>query len=76
DNFIVVVDGVGRVTSEFYLHRACYVDIPNIGCVLHAHPKESMLFATLGMEFPNLSEATHYFGLFPTLAFAPASSPV
>ncbi len=34
-----------------------------------------MLFATLGMELPNLTEATQKIGRIPTLTFAPATSP-
>ncbi|MBC1231457.1 hypothetical protein HB816_13435 [Listeria booriae] len=75
DNNNEVVEGDGRVTREINLHRACYTENPKVGCVLHAHPKESMLFATLGMELPNLTEATQKLGVIPTLDFAPATSP-
>ncbi|MBC1458203.1 class II aldolase/adducin family protein [Listeria newyorkensis] len=75
DNNNEVVEGDGRVTREINLHRACYTENPEVGCVLHAHPKESMLFATLGMELPNLTEATQKLGTIPTLDFAPATSP-
>ncbi len=69
-----VVEGDGKVTREINLHRACYNENAKIGCVLHAHPKESMLFATLGVELPNLTEATQKIGRIPTLDFAPATS--
>lgn len=69
-----VVEGDGKVTREINLHRACYNENPEIGCVLHAHPKESMLFATLGIDLPNLTEATQKIGRIPTLEFAPATS--
>ncbi|MBC1418032.1 class II aldolase/adducin family protein [Listeria fleischmannii] len=69
-----VVEGDGKVTREINLHRACYNENPEIGCVLHAHPKESMLFATLGIDLPNLTEATQKIGRIPTLKFAPATS--
>lgn len=75
DNNNEVVEGDGRVTREINLHRACYTENLKVGCVLHAHPKESMLFATLGMELPNLTEATQKLGKIPTLDFAPATSP-
>ncbi|MBA3925743.1 class II aldolase/adducin family protein [Listeria rustica] len=75
DNNNEVVEGDGRVTREINLHRACYTENAEVGCVLHAHPKESMLFATLGMELPNLTEATQKLGTIPTLDFAPATSP-
>lgn len=69
-----VVEGDGKVTREINLHQACYNENPEIGCVLHAHPKESMLFATLGIDLPNLTEATQKIGRIPTLEFAPATS--
>jgi L-fuculose-phosphate aldolase len=69
-----VVEGDGKVTREINLHRACYNENPEIGCVLHAHPKESMLFATLGIDLPNLTEATQKIGRIQTLEFAPATS--
>ncbi|VVM34443.1 class II aldolase/adducin family protein [Terribacillus sp. AE2B 122] len=68
------IEGEGNITREINMHMACYKQQPDIGCVLHAHPKESMVFATLGMELPNLTEATQKLGKIPTLPFAPATS--
>ncbi|PAD39701.1 class II aldolase/adducin family protein [Terribacillus sp. 7520-G] len=68
------VEGEGNITREINMHMACYKQRSDIGCVLHAHPKESMVFATLGMELPNLTEATQKLGQIPTLPFAPATS--
>ncbi|SDD31317.1 L-fuculose-phosphate aldolase [Terribacillus halophilus] len=68
------IEGEGNITREINMHMACYKQRSDIGCVLHAHPKESMVFATLGMELPNLTEATQKLGQIPTLPFAPATS--
>jgi len=68
------VEGEGNITREINMHMACYKQRSDIGCVLHAHPKESMVFATLDMELPNLTEATQKLGQIPTLPFAPATS--
>ncbi|MFP7171368.1 class II aldolase/adducin family protein [Terribacillus halophilus] len=68
------VEGEGNITREINMHMACYKQCSDIGCVLHAHPKESMVFATLDMELPNLTEATQKLGQIPTLPFAPATS--
>ncbi|SDI92965.1 class II aldolase/adducin family protein [Alteribacillus bidgolensis] len=69
------VEGDGNITREINMHMACYRERPDIGCVLHAHPKESLVFATMGMEMPNLTESTQKLGTIPTLPFAPATSP-
>ncbi|MFB5662239.1 class II aldolase/adducin family protein [Alteribacillus sp. HJP-4] len=68
------VEGDGNITREINMHMACYRERPDIGCVLHAHPRESLVFATMDMEMPNLTEATQKLGRIPTLPFAPATS--
>lgn len=68
------VEGEGNITREINMHMACYRERSDIGCVLHAHPKESLVFATVGMNMPNLSEATQKLGEVPVLPFAPATS--
>ncbi|MFB4163249.1 class II aldolase/adducin family protein [Alteribacillus sp. JSM 102045] len=69
------VEGDGNITREINMHMACYRERPDIGCVLHAHPKESLVFAAMGMEMLNITEATQKLGTIPTLPFAPATSP-
>lgn len=68
------LEGDGKITREINMHMACYRERKDIGCVLHAHPKESMVFATIGMDLPNLTEATQKLGRIPVLPFAPATS--
>ncbi|MGG3572421.1 class II aldolase/adducin family protein [Bacillus gobiensis] len=68
------VEGEGNITREINMHMACYKSRPDIGCVLHSHPRESLFFATVGMDLPNLTEATQKLGHIPTLPFAPATS--
>ncbi|ALC83005.1 MULTISPECIES: class II aldolase/adducin family protein [Bacillus] len=68
------VEGEGNITREINMHMACYKSRPDIGCVLHSHPRESLVFATVGMDLPNLTEATQKLGHIPTLPFAPATS--
>ncbi|WP_017550157.1 class II aldolase/adducin family protein [Heyndrickxia coagulans] len=69
-----IVEGDGRITREINMHMACYHENESIGCVLHAHPKESFVFATLGMDMPNLTEATQKLGKIPTLEYRPATT--
>lgn len=68
------VEGEGGITREINMHMACYRQREDIGCVLHAHPKESLVFATVGMNLPNITEATQKLGTIPVLPFAPATS--
>lgn len=69
-----IYDGNGKVTREFNMHCAIFEVLPEVGAVIHAHPKESMVFASLGMELPHLTEATRKLGEVKTLEFAPATS--
>lgn len=69
-----VIEGNGKVTREFNMHVAAYDALPEAGAVLHAHAKESMVFASLGLEMPHLCEATRKLGQIITLPFAPATS--
>lgn len=70
-----VYEGNGKVTREFNMHVAVFESRPDCGAVIHAHPKESMVFASLGLDLPHLTEATRKLGPIKTLAFAPATSP-
>lgn len=69
-----IYDGNGKVTREFNMHMAVFDSITDAGAVVHAHPKESMVFASLGLDLPHLTEATRKLGEIKTLEFAPATS--
>jgi L-fuculose-phosphate aldolase len=69
-----VYEGNGKVTREFNMHVAVYETMPDVGAVVHAHPKESMVFASLGLDLPHLTEATRKLGEIKVLDFAPATS--
>lgn len=70
-----IIEGDGRLTREINMHMACYRTNRKIGCVLHGHARESMVFASMGLDMPNVTEATQKFGEIPCLPFAPACSP-
>lgn len=69
-----VLEGNGKVTREFNMHVAVFDTLPEAGAVVHGHPKESMVFASLGMDLPHLTEATRKLGEIKVLDFAPATS--
>lgn len=70
-----IVEGDGGITREINMHMACYKENEKIGCVLHGHALQSMVFASVGMDMPNITEATQKLGEIPCLEFAPATSP-
>lgn len=69
-----VLEGDGNITREINMHMACYRHNREIGAVVHGHSLYSMVFATIGMDMPNLTESTQKFGEIKCLAFAPATS--
>lgn len=69
-----ILEGDGKVTREFNMHMVCYEENEKVGCVIHAHPLDSMVFATLGMDMPNLSEASEKLGEIKCLEYAPSTS--
>ncbi|GMG95335.1 class II aldolase/adducin family protein [Tepidimicrobium xylanilyticum] len=69
-----IIEGKGKVTRESNIHLGVYKNIPDAGCVLHAHPKETMVFISLADELPSLTEATDKFGKVRVLPYAKACS--
>lgn len=69
-----VAEGDGAITREINMHFGAYEANENVGCVLHAHPKESLFFATLGINMPNLTEATQALGTIKCLPYRPATT--
>lgn len=52
------IDGVGRLTREINMHEEAYKANPGIKCVYHSHAEESMFWATIGQDMPNVTEIT------------------
>lgn len=69
-----IIEGDGKITREMNMHEVCYQENPQIKCVIHAHAKEALFFATQEIDMPNLTEATQKFGEIKCLAFAPATT--
>lgn len=68
------IDGVGVVTREVNMHELAYKAHPGIRCVYHSHSEESMFWATMGKDMPNVTEVTRELGEIKCLPFAPACS--
>lgn len=75
DKDLNIIEGEGRLTREINMHMACYEENPAIHCVIHAHAKESMVWASMGKEMPNITEATQKLETIPCLDYQPATSP-
>ena len=70
-----IIEGTGKVTREVNMHMAAFKECKQIKCVIHAHPFNSLVFASLGLEMPNLTEGTQKLGQISCLEFAPATTP-
>lgn len=66
------IDGVGDVTREVNMHEKAYTAHPGIRCVYHSHAPKSMLWATAGLDMPNVTEVTRELGTIKCLPYAPA----
>ncbi|WP_311407302.1 class II aldolase/adducin family protein [Liquorilactobacillus uvarum] len=52
------IAGEGRLTREINMHEEAYKANPKIRVVYHSHAQNSMFWATLGQDMPNLTEVT------------------
>lgn len=62
DGELNVLEGVGKPTREINMHMAMYAADANLGAVIHAHPRDSMVYATLGHDMPLVCENVEYLG--------------
>jgi L-fuculose-phosphate aldolase len=78
---IIIVDaggkklsGKGKKTSEYLMHELCYEERPDIGAVVHAHPKFATALALAGVSLAQciLSESCITLG---SIVTAPYSTP-
>ena len=71
------IGGVGKVTSEFPTHLACYEERPDIDAVVHAHPPYAIAFTLVGhsLSAPVLPEVVAAFGGIPTSSYATPGTP-
>lgn len=74
DKELNIIEGDGQLTRETNMHMAIYETDPRVGAVIHAHPKELMPFAAMGIKMPIINENLKKIGEFPCLPFAPATT--
>lgn len=69
-----VIEGDGKKTREINMHMACYEENRDVKCVVHAHAIEAMFFATMGIDMPNITEASQKLGEIRCLDYRPATT--
>ncbi|HJZ87902.1 MAG TPA: class II aldolase/adducin family protein [Polyangia bacterium] len=64
--------GRGKKTSEFMMHELCYRERPDVGAVVHAHPKYATALALAGVSLAQciLSESCITLGAIVTAPYA------
>lgn len=57
-----VIEGEGKPTREINMHHAMYQADEQLNAIVHAHPKELMVYATMGIDMPLVCENVGYLG--------------
>ena len=70
-----ILDGRGDLSRESKVHLRLHNDFREVGTtVMHAHPRNVMVFAALAQSMPPVLEANLKFGVTPVVDYAPAHS--
>ena len=71
-----ILEGEGALTREIAVHFGLHENFSNYGsAVIHAHPRNLLVFACANRVMPPVMEATRKFGVTPVIEYAPAHSP-
>jgi len=71
-----ILQGDGGLTRESAVHFGLHKNFCDYGtAVIHAHPRNLLVFACANLAMPPVMEATRKFGLTPVIEYAPAHSP-
>ena len=71
-----ILDGDGGLTRESAVHFGLQRTFADYGsAVIHAHPRNLLVFACANREMPPVMEATRKFGVTPVIEYASAHSP-
>jgi len=71
-----ILAGAGGLTREISVHFGLHENFSDYGsAVIHAHPRNLMVFACANLPMPPVMEATRKFGTTPVIDYAPAHSP-
>ena len=71
-----ILCGDGGLTRESAVHFGLHRNFADYGsAVIHAHPRNLLVFACANLEMPPVMEATRKFGVTPVIEYASAHSP-
>lgn len=71
-----ILEGEGKLSREAKVHFALHREFGEAGTgVIHAHPRNLMVFAAMAQPMPPVLEATLKFGEIKVVDYAPAHSP-
>tara|TARA_B100000686_G_C16696417_1_gene920794 strand:- start:53 stop:730 length:678 start_codon:yes stop_codon:yes gene_type:complete len=71
-----ILEGDGEVSRETNVHVTLNAEFSDYGnAVIHAHPRNLLVFAALEESMPPVLEANLKFGEIPCVPYAPAHSP-
>lgn len=72
-----ILEGEGKLTREAHVHFRLHREFGEHGTgVIHAHPRNLLVFAAMQKSMPPVLEATLKFGEVPCIPYAPAHSPI
>jgi L-fuculose-phosphate aldolase len=75
DNQGTILEGSGKLSRESKVHLALHREYGEYGtAVIHAHSRNTMVFASMAQPLPPIMEATRKFGVTPVIDYAPAHS--
>ncbi|KLU63562.1 methylthioribulose-1-phosphate dehydratase [Peptococcaceae bacterium CEB3] len=74
DNEMNKIEGEGDITREANMHLGVLKELSLANAVIHAHPRDAMVFACLGLPIPLVCEAVEKLGEIIALPYAKACS--
>lgn len=75
DGELNIIEGSGKPTREINMHMEMYRNDPRLRAVIHSHPRDLMVYASMGADMPLVCEAVEYLGeTMPCLPYRPATT--
>ena len=62
DKDLNIIEGNGKATREINMHMEMYKNDDKVRAVIHAHPKDLMVYSCMGLDMPIVSEALEFLG--------------
>lgn len=62
DKDLNIIEGNGKLTREINMHMEMYKNDNKVKAVIHAHPKDLMVYSCMGIDMPIVSEALEFLG--------------